>query len=177
MRWLKTVVVLYCVQLVKLEPCFSSFHPLYSFQLKLAKNGICSRWGSWKWRSSHIVWRTSWLDARGDRHRGARGCCLSLLSPWSVSSSSTDLLQPRADLQSRAFQWLLHTSSHAVLLPLDVLHSTLISLFPLQTFISPASLLIVSGPISIAHSCSILLSGSASLTESQWKKIKRVRGR
>lgn len=151
-------------------PCIASSY-------KLAKNGICSRWGSCKWRSSHAVWRTSWLDARGDRHRGARGCCLSLLSPWSVSSSSTDLLQPRVDLQSRAFQWLLHMSSHAILLPLDGLHSTLISLFPLQTFISPASLLIVSGPISIAHPCSILLSGSASLTESQWKKIKRVRGR
>ena len=66
---------------------------------------------------------------------------LIYLQLFLLTVCSADLLQPRADLQSRTFQWLFHRPSRAVLFHLDVFRRTLISLFPWQTFISPASLL------------------------------------
>lgn len=193
------MVVLYCVQLAKREPYFSSFLSLYGSQLELAENGICTRLGSWKWRSSHTIWRSSWLDARRDRHRGASGFLLALLSPCSSCWLSALLTYFNPRLTSRAFHWLLLRFSCAALLQLDVLHvphSLAGAYLSIWNTASEGLGQDLDLPVPFADPCfpsfspnwvrpdfyntpvfHTTLSASASLTESLWKKIKQGRGR
>lgn len=84
-----SAVVLHYVKLAKLELYFSESPSLCSPWLKLGKREICTRFGNWKWSSSHCSLNVTVIRCGGSRCREGGGSQLVLALLCSTSSSSS----------------------------------------------------------------------------------------